>query len=39
VTNAAGKLQEVQLIQEKQLMERFMQEVMSPRKGLATYGE
>ena len=39
VTNAAGKLQEVQLVQEKKLMDRFMQEVMSPRRGLATYGE
>ena len=39
VTNASGRLQEVQLVQEKVLMERFMKEVMTSRGGLATYGE
>lgn len=40
LVNAAGQmLSQVQLMQEKKLMDQFLKEVLSPKGGLATYGE
>lgn len=38
VTRGASRLSEIQLIKEKNLMNRFMKEVLSPKGKLATYG-
>ena len=39
VTRGAGRLSEVQLVKEKNLMNQFMKEVLSTKGNLATYGQ
>ena len=39
VTRGAGRLSEVQLVKEKNIMNQFMKEVLSTKGNLATYGQ